>query len=70
MKVIFNVKITAEHTYSVGYGLCTNDKNGKFSGRNVFGESGTIIQDGFWPIMRHTNKSLFRNQRFNCRYAN
>ena len=46
MKVIFNVKITAEHTYSVGYGLCTNDKNGKFSGRNVFGESGTIIQDG------------------------
>ena len=46
MKVIFNVKITAEHTYDVGYGLCTRDKNGQFSGRNVFGQSGTIIQDG------------------------
>ena len=38
MKVIFNVKITTDHTYSVGYGLCTRGKNGEFSGRNVFGE--------------------------------
>jgi len=61
IRVIFNAAINTTGLYNVGFGIATNDKNGKWHGDAIFGSSGKKNYDGTYSYTLDTIDKEFND---------